>query len=78
MFKPFRSLIAVSSLALTVAIAPAFAQQAAPVAELVKTVNIPYQQFTLDNGLTVIVHEDRKAPIVAVSIWYDVGSKHEP
>jgi zinc protease len=78
MFKPFRSLIAVSALALTVAIAPAYAQQAAPVAELVKTVNIPYQQFKLDNGLTVIVHEDRKAPIVAVSIWYDVGSKHEP
>ncbi len=78
MLKPFRSLIAVSSLALAVALAPAHAQQAAPVAELVKTVNIPYQQFTLANGLTVIVHEDRKAPIVAVSIWYDVGSKHEP
>ena len=55
MFKPFRSLVAVSSLALTVALTPAFAQQAAPVAELVKTVNIPYQQFTLANGLTVIV-----------------------
>lgn len=78
MFKPLCSLIAVSSLALTVAIAPAYAQQAAPVADLVKTVAIPYQQFTLDNGLTVIIHEDRKAPIVAVSIWYDVGSKHEP
>lgn len=78
MFKPFRSLITVSSLAIVVALAPAHAQQAAPVADLVKTVNIPYQQFTLDNGLTVIIHEDRKAPIVAVSIWYDVGSKHEP
>ncbi|MFT5143918.1 MAG: zinc protease [Rhodothermales bacterium] len=33
--------------------------------------------FTLDNGLTVIVHEDRKAPIVAVNIWYHVGSKNE-
>lgn len=78
MLKPIRSLIAVSSLALAVALSPAQAQQAAPVADLVKTVNIPYQQFTLANGLTVIVHEDRKAPIVAVSIWYDVGSKHEP
>ena len=78
MTKPFRRLLAVSSLALSIALAPAHAQHAAPVAELVKTVNIPYQQFTLDNGLTVIVHEDRKAPIVAVSIWYDVGSKHEP
>ena len=43
-----------------------------------KQVNIPYEKFTLDNGLTVIVHEDRKAPIVAVSIWYGVGSKNEP
>lgn len=39
---------------------------------------IPFDKFTLDNGLTVIVHEDRKAPIVAVSIWYHVGSKDEP
>ena len=41
-------------------------------------VSIPYEKFVLDNGLTVIVHEDRKAPIVAVSIWYHVGSKDEP
>src|SRR3546814_5470819 len=33
-------------------------------------VTIPYQEFTLPNGLTVIVHEDHKAPIVAVNIWY--------
>ena len=36
----------------------------APVAELVKAVDIPYDSFTLDNGLQVIVHTDRKAPIV--------------
>ncbi|MCF6226927.1 MAG: insulinase family protein, partial [Xanthomonadales bacterium] len=42
------------------------------------TLDIPYDKFTLDNGLTVIVHEDRKAPIVAVSVWYKVGSKDEP
>ncbi|API59984.1 peptidase M16 [Tardibacter chloracetimidivorans] len=53
-------------------------QKVAPVAELVKTVDIPYQQFTLDNGLRVIVSTDRKAPVVAVSIWYHVGSKNEP
>ena len=41
-------------------------------------VEIPYSKFTLDNGLRVIVHEDRKAPIVAVSVWYHVGSKDEP
>ncbi|MFC4347249.1 M16 family metallopeptidase [Kordiimonas lipolytica] len=41
-------------------------------------VDIPFEKFTLDNGLRVIVHEDRKAPIVAVSVWYHVGSKDEP
>ncbi|TQV87159.1 M16 family metallopeptidase [Aliikangiella coralliicola] len=41
-------------------------------------VDIPYQKYVLDNGLRVIVHEDRKAPIVAVSVWYNVGSKDEP
>ncbi|MGM0480522.1 MAG: M16 family metallopeptidase [Pseudomonadota bacterium] len=41
------------------------------------SVTVDYQTFTLDNGLTVVVHEDRKAPIVAVNVWYDVGSKDE-
>ncbi|MBY6062761.1 M16 family metallopeptidase [Pseudidiomarina sediminum] len=40
-------------------------------------VAISYESFTLDNGLTVVVHEDRKAPIVAVNVWYGVGSKDE-
>ncbi len=40
-------------------------------------IEIPYKKFTLDNGLTLIVHEDRKAPIVAVNVWYHVGSKNE-
>ena len=40
-------------------------------------VKIPYQKFTLDNGLTVIVNEDHKAPVVAVNVWYKVGSKDE-
>jgi zinc protease len=50
----------------------------APAAELLASVDIPYEQFTLPNGLRVLVHTDRKAPVVAVSVWYDVGSKHEP
>ena len=54
------------------------AAPAAPVPELVERVSIPFQSFTLDNGLTVLVHEDRKAPVVAVSVWYNVGSKDEP
>ncbi|QGX41122.1 M16 family metallopeptidase [Permianibacter aggregans] len=41
------------------------------------TLDIPYTKFTLDNGLRVIVHEDKKAPIVAVNVWYHVGSKDE-
>ena len=40
-------------------------------------VHIPNESFTLPNGLTVVVHEDRKAPIVAVNVWYHVGSKNE-
>ncbi len=40
-------------------------------------VDIPFQKFVLSNGLTVIVHEDHKAPIVAVDVWYHVGSKNE-
>ncbi len=39
--------------------------------------DIPCEQFTLDNGLNVIVHEDHKSPIVAVNVWYHVGSKNE-
>ena len=64
----------------TMLVSPALAADPAPVpaSALVKEVNIPHQQFTLKNGLRVIVHTDRKAPVVAVSIWYDIGSKHEP
>lgn len=40
-------------------------------------IDIPYQKFVLKNGLTLIVHEDHKAPIVAVNVWYHVGSKNE-
>jgi len=38
---------------------------------------IPYETFVLENGLTLIVHEDPKAPIAAVNIWYHVGSRNE-
>ena len=40
-------------------------------------IDIPFTKFVLHNGLTVIVHEDHKAPIVAVNLWYHVGSKNE-
>ncbi len=73
-------LLTLSGVAVAALVAPAQAQTAkpAPVADLVKSVDIPYEQFTLKNGLRVVVSTDRKAPIVAVSVWYDVGSKHEP
>jgi predicted Zn-dependent peptidase len=77
------------ALALAVPFAPAFAETPAapaaaapqPVADLpalVSQVTIPFEQFELANGLTVLVHEDRKAPIVNVTVWYNVGSKDEP
>ncbi|MEZ4462439.1 MAG: insulinase family protein [bacterium] len=40
-------------------------------------IDIPYTKFVLPNGLTLLVHEDRKAPVVAVNVWYHVGSKDE-
>ncbi len=41
-------------------------------------VEIPYEMFTLDNGLTVLVHSDHSTPTVFVGMWYAVGSKDEP
>jgi len=38
---------------------------------------IPFVRRTLDNGLEVLVHQDRNCPIVAVNVWYHVGSKNE-
>lgn len=39
---------------------------------------LPYERFTLPNGLRVVVHEDHSAPKVAVAVWYHVGSMNEP
>lgn len=52
--------------------------QTTPVLAAGPEIDIPVRKFVLDNGLTVLVHEDRKAPIVAVAVWYRVGSKDEP
>lgn len=60
------------------AAAKADAQAPADLAKLVAQVKIPYEKFVLDNGLTVLVHEDRKSPVVGVTIYYRVGSKSEP
>ena len=41
------------------------------------TINIPFERYTLPNGLTVILSQDRATPTVAVNVWYHVGSKNE-
>ena len=48
-----------------------------PATDATAGIHIPYTRYVLANGLTLLVHEDRKAPIVAVNIWYHVGSKNE-
>ena len=50
------------------AVSTASSLAAAPKAAPLPVVDIPYQKFVLDNGLTLIVHEDHKAPVVAVNV----------
>jgi predicted Zn-dependent peptidase len=68
--------------AATALTAPVFAAspspQSVPIPALVREVSIPHTTFRLKNGLTVIVHEDHKAPVASVAVWYNVGSKDEP
>ena len=59
---------------LLIALLPA-AAFAAPAGGEVPVPEIPYQKYVLGNGLTLVVHEDHKAPIVAVNVWYHVGSR---
>src|SRR5690349_16049337 len=40
-------------------------------------VKIEFETFVLENGLTVILHLDRGSPLIAVNLWYHVGSKDE-
>ncbi len=63
--SPLR-LVALLTLSMFVAVSTATAE-----------VDINYTEYTLDNGLRLVVHEDHKAPIVAVNVWYHVGSKNE-
>jgi predicted Zn-dependent peptidase len=72
------ALLAAATCLTAPSIAATPAAKPVPMATLVKQVSIPHTTFKLANGLTVIVHEDHKAPVVAVSTWYNVGSKDEP
>ena len=73
------SLFRPAALALALATALSAGAYVAPLqAANAPSVDIPHDSFTLPNGLRVVVHTDRKAPVVAVNIWYHVGSKDEP
>ncbi len=82
--KLFASAAVAALLIASPTLAPAQTQAPKPSAKVtgqlavLPTIQIPHTTFKLANGLTVIVHEDHKAPIVAVNIWYHVGSKNEP
>ena len=78
MSKTFAPRAATLAIALATAIGGSFIPSPAQAAKSVTQVALPYETFTLPNGLRVVVHTDRKAPIVAVNIWYHVGSKDEP
>lgn len=74
----------VGALALFLGIVPIVPLHAAPAVKPVPAAaaeipipDIPYTRFVLKNGLTVLVHEDHKSPVVAVNTWYHVGSKNE-
>ena len=64
------------ALAACLALLPA-AAQTKPAAVDIPIPDIPFTKFVLPNGLTVLVHEDHKTPVVAVNTWYHVGSKNE-
>ena len=49
----------------------------AATAQAMPDIAIPYQNFTLSNGLRVVISPDHKAPIVSVGVWYAVGSRDE-
>jgi zinc protease len=66
-------------LAVTLALAVVFGA-AAPVrvaAQQITPPKLTFEKYTLPNGLQVILHVDRATPVVAVNLWYHVGSKNE-
>src|SRR3954470_18034806 len=72
------ALLAAATIPASPVLAAAPTPKSVPIPTLVRQVSIPHSMFRLANGLTVIVHEDHKAPVVATSVWYNVGSKDEP
>ncbi|MBB3033607.1 M16 family metallopeptidase [Alteriqipengyuania lutimaris] len=73
------SILALPLAAIAIAAMSPQAATAQPTVESVqKQDEIPFEQFTLPNGLRVVVHEDHSVPKVAVAVWYHVGSMNEP
>ena len=62
-------------LALMLLAVPLDAQSPAPAAP--PLIQVPFRQFQLPNGLNVILHQDKTVPVVAVNVWYHVGSANE-
>src|SRR5690349_6975959 len=69
-----RIFAALMSLALSIAVTPL---SAAPPASSSTSLSLPVQQYQLENGLTVLLSEDHRLPVVAVEVRYLVGSAHE-
>src|SRR5688500_2939690 len=63
--------------ALMLLTAPLAAQSPAPSAPAPAPLQVPFRQFQLPNGLNVILHQDKTVPVVAVNVWYHVGSANE-
>lgn len=66
-------ILLVFAVAVSGATAPVAARQTAAPA----SISVPYEMFTLPNGLTVILHEDHSVPVVSVNVWYHAGSANE-
>src|SRR5436190_21000056 len=65
-------------IALLLALTPALGAQSPPAPPEAKPgLEVPYTQFTLPNGLHVILHEDHTVPLITVNVWYHVGSARE-
>src|SRR6185503_17816499 len=72
-----RLLIAALSLSMPQGAPPAAQRPAPPPANRGAGLVVPFTQFTLPNGLHVILHEDHTVPLATVNVWYHVGSARE-
>lgn len=75
----FRNFLAAGTGLLALAVStPIVAQEAGVAATSLSAPQIEFEEWTLDNGLRVIALPDASTSTVTTSIWYDVGSKHDP